>query len=102
MDSPWSYMNRGICMAEVRKQIVFQGRVQSVGFRYKAKYYASNYGLKGWVRNEYDGTVLMEVQGQEQFINQLLVHLNQDRYIEIEWMHAKEIELEDGKGFHIR
>ena len=52
-------------MGEVRKHIVFQGRVQGVGFRYTAKYMAQSLGLVGWVQNEWDGTVTMEVQGRE-------------------------------------
>ena len=48
---------------EERRRIEFHGRVQGVGFRYQAQKYASAYGLKGWVRNEYDGSVTMEVQG---------------------------------------
>ena len=46
-------------MSEVRKHIVFHGRVQGVGFRYTAKYAASSLELTGWARNEYDGTVTM-------------------------------------------
>ena len=39
-------------MADVRKRIIFRGRVQGVGFRYTAKYLAQSLGLTGWVRNE--------------------------------------------------
>lgn len=35
-------------MAEVRKHIVFHGRVQGVGFRYTAKYLANSLNLVGW------------------------------------------------------
>ena len=45
-----------------RRQIRFYGRVQGVGFRYHAKHAAAALGLTGWVRNEYDGSVMMEVQ----------------------------------------
>lgn len=41
-------------MADVRKRIIFRGRVQGVGFRYTAKYLAQSLGLTGWVRNEYE------------------------------------------------
>ena len=41
-------------MAEVRKHIVFHGRVQGVGFRYTAKYLANSLNLVGWVQNEWD------------------------------------------------
>lgn len=50
-------------MADVRKHITFYGRVQGVGFRYTAKYLAQSMDLTGWVENEWDGTVTMEVQG---------------------------------------
>lgn len=90
-------------MSEVRKHIVFHGRVQGVGFRYTAKYLAQSLGLTGWVMNEYDGTVVMEVQGREALINKLLVGLNHGHYITIEWMDAREIPMmEDEKNFKVR
>lgn len=89
-------------MAEVRKRIVFHGRVQEVGFRYTAKYIALNLGLKGWVRNEYDGTVLMEVQGDERLIHKLLVRLNSERFIRIEWIDSEEIALGTERSFSVR
>lgn len=85
-------------MSEVRKHIVFHGRVQGVGFRYTAKYLAQSMGLTGWVANEYDGTVVMEVQGRESLINKMLVGLNHGHYIIIEWMDAKEIPLSEGEN----
>ena len=89
-------------MADVRKHIVFYGRVQGVGFRYTAKYLAQSLELTGWVRNEYDGTVTMEVQGREALINKLLVGLNQNRFITIDWVDTKEIPLEDERAFKVR
>ena len=89
-------------MAEVRKRIVFYGRVQGVGFRYTAKYLAQSLGLTGWVKNEGDGTVLMEVQGREPMINKLLVGLNQGHFISIEWMDTKEIPLDTESSFTVR
>lgn len=85
-------------MSEVRKHIVFHGCVQGVGFRYTAKYLAQSMGLTGWVANEYDGTVVMEVQGRESLINKMLVGLNHGHYIIIEWMDAKEIPLSEGEN----
>ena len=89
-------------MAEVRKHIVFYGRVQGVGFRYTAKYLAQSMELTGWVQNEWDGTVTMEVQGRETLINKLLVGLNSNRFITIEWMDTKEIPLEEERRFSVR
>ncbi len=90
-------------MSEVRKRINFQGLVQGVGFRYKAKYFAKSMGLTGWVRNEIDGTVTLEIQGRQQLIDKLLYGLNHDSFIEIRWMDTKEIPLEeDEKSFRVR
>lgn len=84
-------------MAEVRKHIVFHGRVQGVGFRYTAKYLANSLNLVGWVQNEWDGTVTMEVQGREWLINELLKGLNRNQFITIDWIDTEEIPLEDEK-----
>ena len=89
-------------MSEVRKHIVFYGRVQGVGFRYTAKYLARSLELTGWVKNDWDGTVTMEVQGREQLINKLLTGLNHSRFISIEWMDTKEIPLEEVRGFDVK
>ena len=59
--------------------------------------------LTGWVMNEYDGTVIMEVQGREALINKMLVGLNHGHYIVIEWMDTKEIPLIEGeRSFKVR
>lgn len=89
-------------MSEVRKHIVFYGRVQGVGFRYTAKYLAQSLELTGWVRNDWEGTVTMEVQGREQLINKLLVGLNHSRFITIDWMDTKDIPLEEERGFDVK
>ena len=89
-------------MSEVRKHIVFYGRVQGVGFRYTAKYLARSLELTGWVKNDWDGTVTMEVQGREQLMNKLLTGLNHSRFISIEWMDTKEIPLEEERGFDVK
>ena len=53
----------------------------------------------GWVQNEWDGTVTMEVQGREWLINELLKGLNRNQFITIDWMDTEEIPLEDEKNF---
>jgi acylphosphatase len=60
---------------KVRKHIFFYGRVQGVGFRYYAVQKANQLGLTGWVKNLYDGSVEMEVEGQEELIDQLIIFL---------------------------
>ncbi|HAT03063.1 MAG TPA: acylphosphatase [Oribacterium sp.] len=62
----------------------FYGRVQGVGFRFTAGYLARSLDLTGWVRNEYDGSVTMEVQGRSDAIEHFLNSLQTQRYIQIE------------------
>lgn len=88
-------------MNKIRKHIFFEGRVQGVGFRYRAYYIAEALGLTGWVQNCYDGRVEMEVQGSEKSIEKMIQQLNQQRYIWIENMEMKKMELQDESGFRI-
>ena len=86
----------------VRYKMIFTGRVQGVGFRYKARYVADYYGLTGYVRNEYDGSVLVEVQGTELDIQMFLQNLYQDRYIDIDNLEKREIPvIEEENAFYI-
>ena len=48
---------------ERRLKLRFVGEVQGVGFRWTARRVANELGLVGWVRNEPDGSVSMELQG---------------------------------------
>ena len=88
-------------MAEmrIRKHILFYGRVQGVGFRYYAVNKANQLGLTGWVRNLYDGSVEMEVQGEEALIDQLVIFLQERTYIWIEKLDARTIPPEEEYGF---
>lgn len=89
--------------SKIRQHMRITGQVQGVGFRYRAKYAASALGVTGWVKNEWDGSVEMEVQGTLDQINQMLKTINQSPYIQIDWIDRKEIPLEESEwGFHVR
>lgn len=47
-----------------RLAVRFSGTVQGVGFRWTCRELANRLGLTGWVRNEYDGSVSLEIQGE--------------------------------------
>lgn len=51
-----------------RFHLVVAGRVQGVGFRYFTQHEALKRQLTGWVRNNDDGTVELEIQGNEEAI----------------------------------
>lgn len=87
----------------IRKHINFYGHVQGVGFRYRARYAANGVGVTGWVRNEYDGSVEMEIQGTEEQINLVLKMINQGTYIDIQRIDTTIIgNKEYETGFHVR
>ena len=75
----------------IRQRIVFHGRVQGVGFRYQARYAAGMYGVTGWVRNNYDYTVTMEVQGTQEQIDQMIIAIDRSRFIRITHMDVTDI-----------
>ncbi len=80
-----------------RFRIRFYGRVQGVGFRYTARYTAQSLELSGMVENEFDGTVLCEVQGEQTAVDKFLERLNNARYIRIDDMDIKELALVEGE-----
>lgn len=81
----------------VRKYIRFYGWVQGVGFRYRAKQAADLYGCTGWVKNEYDGSVTMEIQGSEDQIDNVILALERGHYVRIENMECRTLPLADGE-----
>lgn len=84
----------------IRKHIRFWGRVQGVGFRYRAYHAANSVGATGWVRNEYDGSVTMEIQGTEEQIDQVIMMIEKGRFVRIENMDARTIPIkEEERGF---
>lgn len=56
----------------VRRHAIARGRVQGVGFRYVCQSIASKCNVTGWVKNNFDGTVEMEVQGAEHRVDLFL------------------------------
>ena len=83
----------------IRKHIIFYGSVQGVGFRWRARNAASLYGCTGWCRNEWDGSVTMEIQGEEQEIDQVILAIESGRYVHIENMDVRTIPVIEERGF---
>lgn len=87
----------------VRQHIRIYGQVQGVGFRYRAQHAANSLGVTGWVRNEWEGSVELEVQGSLEQINRMLTMINQGTYVVMERIDRKDIPLEAHEtGFHVR
>ena len=82
--------------------IVLDGRVQGVGFRETTKYVADQSGIKGFVRNEPDGTVYIEAEGEQWELDSFIDWCNEgpDR-ANVETCSVKAGELKHFKDFVI-
>ncbi len=83
----------------IRRRITFYGSVQGVGFRWRARHAADLYSCTGWCRNEWDGSVLMEIQGSEEDIDRVILAIEQGPWIRIENMDAETLPVKEERGF---
>ncbi|MCF8226208.1 MAG: acylphosphatase [Bacteroidales bacterium] len=56
----------------VHVDLTVTGRVQGVGFRYAAVNQAMHYGIHGFVRNNYDGSVGLELEGTKTAVDLMI------------------------------
>ncbi|MBO5622571.1 MAG: acylphosphatase [Butyrivibrio sp.] len=86
-----------------RYKLQFYGSVQGVGFRYTARHAANMYRLTGYVRNEYDGSVTCEVQGEQDAIDEFIRTLSRGRFIDISYIDKTVMDIiEDERSFDVR
>jgi acylphosphatase len=52
-------------------QAIVHGRVQGVGFRYYTVHTAQRIGVRGWVRNNRDGSVEVYAEGSEEQVAEI-------------------------------
>ncbi len=75
----------------IRVHIIAKGLVQGVGFRWYVAHSAETLGIKGWVKNLYNGDVEIEAEAErsllEEFIKQMKVGPRAARVtdLRIEW-----------------
>ncbi len=87
----------------IRRHYNFFGWVQGVGFRYTAQYAANAFNVTGWVKNEYDGSVTMEIQGREEEIDKVIQAIGNARYIKIDRTLSRNTAvIPDEKSFRVR
>ncbi len=89
-------------MEKIRRHIVFYGAVQGVGFRYRAYHAAQRFGVSGWVKNCWDGSVEMEAEGTEKAIDDMILAVEKGTFVRIEDMHVTTVPVHGGSGFEIR
>ncbi len=87
----------------IRRRITFYGWVQGVGFRYRAYHAAEAVGVTGWVKNNYNGSVTMEIQGTEDQIDRVIIAIEKGTYIRIENMECSTLPVDtDERSFRIK
>ena len=67
----------------LRKNLIFKGRVQKVGFRLEVSLIANKLGLTGWVKNTPQGEVAAEIQGEKDKIDFLIKFMKSLKRIKI-------------------
>ena len=88
----------------IAKRIIFEGRVQGVGFRYTVKDLARGFEVRGWVKNLPEGSVELQVMGEadevDSFIREILLESPVAHHIRHH--HVETIPLMEGcVGFRI-
>lgn len=87
---------------EIRRyDIIFEGVVQGVGFRYEVWTIAQKIHLTGYVQNMANGTVHAEIQGPKNRILYLIESMKQIPRIHIDKVKIDEIGLKEEDSFEI-
>ncbi|MBQ9886267.1 MAG: acylphosphatase [Lachnospiraceae bacterium] len=95
-------MNEEYRTKKIRKHIVFTGHVQGVGFRFRLRSSAIRFGCTGWCHNEWDGSVVLEIQGTEKDIDDTILAATSGRFIGIDNMAVKSMEVNEKEyGFRV-
>lgn len=77
----------------VRRRFRFSGLVQGVGFRYEAQRIASQLDLVGWVQNQGDGSVAVEIEGKSNYIEAFLLAIEAVPRFDITGIQAEDLPL---------
>jgi len=88
----------------IARRVIFEGRVQGVGFRYTCKDLAKGFEVVGTVENRADGTVLLEVMGEAEEVEDFIKEIAEESSLahNIKGMHVTNIPpLEGVEGFTI-
>lgn len=88
----------------IAHRVIFEGRVQGVGFRYTAKDLARGFDVRGTIQNLTDGSVQLDVTGDREEVESFIKEIAEESPLahHIKSMHVSDIPPLDGiKGFTI-
>lgn len=89
-------------MAKTHLTIIVQGKVQGIFFRAATKAVADQLGVKGFVKNEADGTVYMEAEGEKHQLEAFLEWCGEGpERAEITGVETHEAELKNYRNFEV-
>ena len=90
-------------MAEIKHfKITVTGKVQGVFFRVSTKAVANQMGINGFVRNETDGSVYIEAEGESFMLDELVNWCKEGPDgAKVEEVELVEGELKNHKGFEV-
>ena len=79
------------------------GRVQNVSFRYYTRKKAQEFGISGYVKNELDGSVYVEAEGEEESLDLFILWCQKGP----SWARVDEVKIQTSKvqgfdGFLVR
>ena len=83
--------------------VIVEGKVQGVFYRASTKSMADRLGIKGWVKNEPDGSVSMELEGPIVTVAEMVKWCrNGPEHAIVKQLHQEEVELGNYEKFDIR
>lgn len=87
-----------------RVEVRIYGIVQGVGFRFYAQFRALELGIKGYVKNNMDGTVTFVGEGEEEDLKRMIEYLKKGptgavvQRVDVLWKNS----MDEFKDFRIR
>ncbi len=88
----------------IAKQVIFEGRVQGVGYRYTVKDLSRGFEVCGWVKNLPEGSVELQVMGEKDEVESFIKEIAEESPVahHIKNLTATKIPLlENCSGFRI-
>lgn len=84
-------------------KITIKGKVQNVGFRFSTVQKAQENQITGFVRNQPDGTVYIEAEGDAQNLNRFMEWCKEGPpAAKVKDMEKEEIPLQEFSNFHVK
>ena len=83
----------------VRREFIFSGKVQRVGFRLEVFELAKRLGLTGWVQNLPEGSVRTQLQGERkrvEFLVEFMTSLKRARVDKVDSIQVEVVKNESG------